>query len=723
MAEYVDFHYLPLEGKISGLSMLKQTEDAINDLGEKVYSIEVDADDIQQALDNSEQAIDTANTALATVTTNRAVWFNNVADMVDADLDVGVVAATKGYYLPNDGGNGFYTIRTRIAGDTENGGSIIFLDNGTTAELITDKKINVRQFGAKCDGVSDDTTAIQNAINALPDNGILYFPKGTYVVTPTGSGYILSLPTVHNIEIKGDGIESTIKIAPVNETYTGIIGVRCDNELYVHDISFDHNCDNNIPGSFTSKGRYTISNHSLVACKQYKIENINVVNCDSVVSVYLTMDGNNNYADNVLITNCKWIDAINGGTNLNYDQSYLNIRAKEFIATNNFLCGKSWDSGTPRTAIEVHSDTSVIANNVVKKFLVGGILCNGKPTAENLIWSNNSFSVSRNGLFIWPIKEDNNLTIGMENVKIFGNVFNMHPNKYCYTDTYTFLSAIAFYTSANFLAIKNIQIENNIINYPADVGNSSYTSVSGSTSWGAIQARLTTAPDKHIYNLSIKNNEIINSAYCGLLLEQVFCNGTVITGNRFRNCSSYNQYSTATSSIKDMPIYLHTTLESDLVFSDNIIEDFNAPTPVTDYIFVRDDASTPTHYFQVHDNQFNFGADTAISTTVDYLATQSNSVFVKFSGSVPSATAPRLPVQYSNKGMEVTVGKDRYIKTDDTSTAWKSVQYDTAAPNSGSHKIGDIVYNNAPSAGGNIGWVCTTAGTPGTWKAFGEITA
>lgn len=44
-----------------------------------------------------------------------------------------------------------------------------------------------------------------------------------------------------------------------------------------------------------------------------------------------------------------------------------------------------------------------------------------------------------------------------------------------------------------------------------------------------------------------------------------------------------------------------------------------------------------------------------------------------------------------------------------------------AAPVSGTHIVGDIVWDNAPTAGGTIGWVCTTAGTPGTWKTFGDI--
>lgn len=45
----------------------------------------------------------------------------------------------------------------------------------------------------------------------------------------------------------------------------------------------------------------------------------------------------------------------------------------------------------------------------------------------------------------------------------------------------------------------------------------------------------------------------------------------------------------------------------------------------------------------------------------------------------------------------------------------------TAAPTAGTWNKGDVVWNISPSAGGTIGWVCTTAGTPGTWKTFGTI--
>ena len=44
-----------------------------------------------------------------------------------------------------------------------------------------------------------------------------------------------------------------------------------------------------------------------------------------------------------------------------------------------------------------------------------------------------------------------------------------------------------------------------------------------------------------------------------------------------------------------------------------------------------------------------------------------------------------------------------------------------ASPTTGTWRVGDIVYNSAPASAGYIGWVCTVAGTSGTWKTFGLI--
>ena len=51
------------------------------------------------------------------------------------------------------------------------------------------------------------------------------------------------------------------------------------------------------------------------------------------------------------------------------------------------------------------------------------------------------------------------------------------------------------------------------------------------------------------------------------------------------------------------------------------------------------------------------------------------------------------------------------------------ILYDDAAPTSKDWVVDDVIMNIAPAAGGNMGWVCVVAGTPGTWKEFGAIEA
>ena len=64
------------------------------------------------------------------------------------------------------------------------------LKSSTGAGTITFKTtndsctINVKDFGATGDGITDDTLAIQTAINCLPRGGKLFFPAGTYLTAP-----------------------------------------------------------------------------------------------------------------------------------------------------------------------------------------------------------------------------------------------------------------------------------------------------------------------------------------------------------------------------------------------------------------------------------------------------------------------------------------------------------------------------------------------------------
>jgi len=53
------------------------------------------------------------------------------------------------------------------------------------------------------------------------------------------------------------------------------------------------------------------------------------------------------------------------------------------------------------------------------------------------------------------------------------------------------------------------------------------------------------------------------------------------------------------------------------------------------------------------------------------------------------------------------------------------VNFASAAPTAttSANLQGDVVFNTGATASGTVGWVCVSAGSPGTWKTFGAVTA
>ena len=67
-------------------------------------------------------------------------------------------------------------------------GTSVLATGTTTARLLADRAadvFNVLDFGVTGDGVTDDTTAIQAAIDATPIGGVVFFPVGVYLITAT----------------------------------------------------------------------------------------------------------------------------------------------------------------------------------------------------------------------------------------------------------------------------------------------------------------------------------------------------------------------------------------------------------------------------------------------------------------------------------------------------------------------------------------------------------
>jgi len=58
-----------------------------------------------------------------------------------------------------------------------------------------------------------------------------------------------------------------------------------------------------------------------------------------------------------------------------------------------------------------------------------------------------------------------------------------------------------------------------------------------------------------------------------------------------------------------------------------------------------------------------------------------------------------------------------------TPGSFNQMYWASAAPTVGTFRRGDVVWNTGVSAAGSPGWVCTTAGSPGTWKAMANVAA
>lgn len=91
-----------------------------------------------------------------------------------------------GYYTPGDGGGGTFYY-DEGSSDTDNGGTVIAPTAGSGRwQRVYSGKVNVKWFGARGDGATDDTAAIQAAIDRFASGrGTIYFPKGIYLSTAT----------------------------------------------------------------------------------------------------------------------------------------------------------------------------------------------------------------------------------------------------------------------------------------------------------------------------------------------------------------------------------------------------------------------------------------------------------------------------------------------------------------------------------------------------------
>lgn len=181
--------------------------------------------DATQVMADLNQIVNNGNSNAAALSSTPQ-WVTNVAALKAlAAPSVAATYQTEGYYTAGDGGAGTYWWNSTDT-TADNGGTVIAPNAGGTGRWnLIYTVLNAKQFGAKGDGVTDDTAAIQAAINYVggQGGGQIWFPIGTYIC----NGLILDWTHVLLIgETSGYDYEGTSTLAVQLKATSGTFAIH-----------------------------------------------------------------------------------------------------------------------------------------------------------------------------------------------------------------------------------------------------------------------------------------------------------------------------------------------------------------------------------------------------------------------------------------------------------------------------------------------------------------
>jgi hypothetical protein len=177
-----------------------------------------------------------------------------------------------------------------------------------TYSMIKGAPINVLDFGAVGDGVTDDTAAIQLALNQLQTiSGELFFPAGVYKVSSQ-----TTLTSGSKFSISGYG--ATIKAANGMTVGSGtqlLVVTGCSN-FSISGIIFDGNRANRTPAEVTSHLL------QLTNCQQFTLLDVQANNA-TTDGIYLNASNNavsSTFCRDFILQNCKTDNAYRNGVSV-----------------------------------------------------------------------------------------------------------------------------------------------------------------------------------------------------------------------------------------------------------------------------------------------------------------------------------------------------------------------------------------------------------------------
>ncbi len=264
--------------------------------------------------------------------------------------------------------------------------------------------INVKNYGAAGNGKTDDTRAIQSAIDAASPSKmtIIYFPSGTYNIasfTKT-TNYLenYSLLLHSNLDLRGEGTKTVLRVADhIFDKKDTSANAHLFYGRQTHNISFS-NLMIDLNGANNLIPENGIKNHSAIFTahgSNYHIFNLTVKNSAANNMIIIMGQGKN-----LVIEDCKFL---NGGFYVGTDIPNKNSYDFSFVYT-------EWDS-------------TIVRNNIIKQENIEIGLANNSGGIE--LHGSNSSAIGNIMEGCWPaIFITSSRNTPMKNVKIQGNIMH-----------------------------------------------------------------------------------------------------------------------------------------------------------------------------------------------------------------------------------------------------------------------------------------------------------